>query len=151
MSQLVFEYRYDESFFDARLTPDDFGRLTVSVVTDQFSGTGGWWVQWQEVREFGESLSAFPIPPDKPLKAEWEATRLDNHVPVDRAMIIGVKIGPANLTGDLLVRVEITDDDDWSRRVCTSFLTNYPDLEAFGRSIANLMDRRVDKAILRGQ
>jgi hypothetical protein len=32
---------------------------------------GGFWVQWQDVKEFGESLSTYPIEPDAPLKAQW--------------------------------------------------------------------------------
>lgn len=142
MSRLTFKYEYDESFFDKRLPRDDFGLLTVSVVTDQFSGTGGFWVQWREVKEFGESLSTFPITSDEPPKAEWSC---------DNDFVSGVTISPANATGDMLVRVKIADHYEPSRNVSASFLTNYPNIEAFRLSIINLMDRKVDEAILRGQ
>jgi len=145
MSHLIFRYRYDESFFDHRQTRDDFGRLTLSVVTDSFSGTGGFWVQWQDVRRFGDRLSRFPITSDEPVAENWGGTIDDVY-----CLALGVEIAPANKTGDLRVKVEIADEADPERRVCTWFLTNYPDLDAFRRSIANLMDRKVDEAILRG-
>ncbi len=142
MGQLTLKYRYDESFFDARLVRDDFGWLELSVATDRFAGSGGFWVQWGQVREFGESLSAFPIAPDAPVSAEWGA---------GDAVILGVTISPANATGDLRVRVEIADSFEPVRRVCTTFLTHYPDIEAFGRAIARHMDGKLDEAILRGR
>jgi hypothetical protein len=50
---------------------DDFGWLGVAVVGERSSGRGGFWVQWQDVKEFGEKLSAYPIQPEAPIKAEW--------------------------------------------------------------------------------
>lgn len=145
MSRLSLRYEYDESFFDKRLDRDDFGRLTVSVAAERFSGQGGFWVQWQEVREFGEALSAFPIESDKPLKARWGYDQLEGD-----DLILSIEIAPANRTGDLVVRVEIGDDLERWARVRTSFLTNYPDLEAFRLAIGELMDRKIDEAVLGG-
>lgn len=34
---------------------DDFGWLTIELVGGGFSGKGGFWVQWQDVSEFGEA------------------------------------------------------------------------------------------------
>lgn len=58
MAKLTLRYRYDPSYFDNTLTRDDFGRLSVTAETKLFSGKGGFWVQWQDVAEFGEALSA---------------------------------------------------------------------------------------------
>lgn len=146
MSQLILKYEYDESFYNKDLTRDDFGRLTLSVETLQFSGCGGFWVQWQDVVEFGESLAAFPITADAPPKACWSYRQSDG----SEVVILNVMISPANLTGDLLVSVEIADDSEPRRRVFTTFVTHYPDLEAFGRSIARVMERKLDEAVLRG-
>jgi hypothetical protein len=137
MSQLTFRYEYSDFFDDQRDDPEEAGRLTVSVVTEQFSGTVGVWVPPEWVRVFGESLSTFPITSDKPLEAVWSYSH----------RMSSVMISPANPTGTLLVTVEITDEDG---RVWVSFVTHYPQIEAFRRSIANLMDRKVDEAILRG-
>ncbi len=71
MSKLTFRYQYDASFFDPKQPTDDFGRLSIDVETGRFSGKGGFWVQWQDVREFGEALTAFPITTDLPIVAQW--------------------------------------------------------------------------------
>lgn len=138
MSKLTLRYRFDDT--------DDFGWLDVAVTTDRFSGRGGFWVQWQDVREFGEKLSTYPIKPDAPLSAAWgyEMQEGDD-------LIVSIQIAPANPTGDLRVLVELADDDERSERVRTSFVTNYPDLEQFGIAIAALMDRKTDEAVLAGR
>lgn len=68
MSDLTFRYDHDPSFFDKNASRDDFGKLTLSVTTERFSGRGSFWVQWQDVTDFGNSLSTFPIRPEAP----WE-------------------------------------------------------------------------------
>lgn len=45
--------------------------LDVEVKGKQFSGKGGFWVQWQDVREFGEKLATYPILRDAPVEASW--------------------------------------------------------------------------------
>ena len=138
MSELAFRYRFDDD--------DDFGRLYVTVTTDKFSGRGGFWVQWRDVREFGESLSTYPIKADAPLSASWgyEMQEGDD-------LVVSLEIAPANATGDLRVRVELADEDERSERVRTSFVTNYPDLEQFRIAIGALMDRETDEAVLAGR
>jgi hypothetical protein len=138
MSELVFRYEY--------LRGDDYGRLEMAVVTNRFSGQGGFWVAWQDVREFGESLGTYPLDTKAPLKAQWGYGMQDGD-----NLILSVAVSPANSTGDLLVQVEIADEHDEYRRVRASFLTNYPDLEHFRQSIAKLMDREVDRAVLTGR
>ena len=63
MSKLTLRYQYDASFSDPTQPRDDFGWLSVRVETDRFSGNGGFWVQWQDVKEFGEALNVFPLRP----------------------------------------------------------------------------------------
>ena len=41
MRQLSLQYEHDESFFDPKLAPNEFGYLSVSAETDRFSGGGG--------------------------------------------------------------------------------------------------------------
>ncbi len=146
MSQLTFRYEHDASFFDQKLLRDDFGRLSVSVTTDRFSGRGGFWVQWQDVKEFGESLAIFPIEDDAPLIAQWgyDMQQGDD-------LILRVEIAPANRRGDLVVRVEIADDHEPRERLRASFTTNYPDLDAFRTDIVKLMDNEIDEAVLTGR
>jgi hypothetical protein len=138
MSKLALRYRFDDT--------DDFGWLDVAVTTDKLSGRGGFWVQWQDVREFGEKLSTYPIKPDAPLSAAWG---YNMHEGDD--LIVRIQISPANSTGDLRVRVELADEDERSERVRTSFVTNYPDLEQFRIAIAAMMNREADEAVLPGR
>ena len=66
-------------------------------------------------------------------------------------LMVSVEIGPDNPRGDLRVRVELADYNEPTERLRTSFLINYPDLEDFRLSIAKLMDRQADEAVLLGR
>ena len=46
MDKLILSYRYDRSYFDKTLDPDDFGLLSLRVQTEHFTGEGSFWVQW---------------------------------------------------------------------------------------------------------
>ena len=61
MDRLTLRYRYDASFFDPKLDTDDFGYLSISAEAKGLAGRGGFWVQWQDIKEFGETLSVYPI------------------------------------------------------------------------------------------
>jgi len=102
-------------------------------------------VQWQDVREFGEALAAFPITNDSPVVVQWGFNKQEGD-----DLILRIEIAPANPRGDLVVRFEISDDYEPRERARASFLTNYPDVEAFRSDIAALMDRKLDEAVLRG-
>lgn len=145
MSRLILKYEYDSSFFDQKLTRDDFGRLSVTVETDRFSGHGGFWVQWQNVKEFGEALAAFPIKEDAPIVAQW-----GYNMQKGDDLILLVEIAPADRRGNLRVRFEIADDSAPSDRVKASFLTNYPEVDAFRSDIARLMSNEIEEAVLTG-
>ncbi|MBU7589493.1 MAG: hypothetical protein KAF42_09810 [Sphingopyxis terrae] len=143
MSFLAFRYRYDGTPTNVR---DDFGWLEMRVVTESRSGVGGFWVQWQDVKEFGEKLSAYPIEPNAPLSEQWGYSQDDQY-----EKVLGVQITPANARGDLKVRVEIADQDDPTDCVKTSFQTNYSDLAAFQLEIAQLMAGEIEEARLSGR
>lgn len=136
MSQLVLRYDFDAAG----------GWLDVSVTTAKFSGQGGFWVHEQDVREFGEKLSTYPIRPEAPLTAAWGYEMLEGD-----DLVMGVEIVPANPRGDLLVRVELADHMEPTERVRTSFLTNYPELDRFRTAIMSLMERTTDEAVLSGR
>lgn len=127
---------------------EDFGWLDVAVVSEKISGRGGFWVQWQDVKEFGEELSTYPILPEAPLTAEWGYEPWEGD-----ALVVSVVIAPAGRRGDLAVRVWLRDMGEGQPSEClrTSFLTHYPELEAFKLEIANLMDGKADKAKLLGR
>lgn len=146
MARLLLNYRFDESFFDKELDRDDFGRLSLQFETDSFTGSGGFWVQWQDVVEFGERLGAYPIPEESPAIAQWgyEMQQGDD-------VIIRITIGAKNKTGDLLVSVVIADDHDQAQRLCGSFVTDYAAMESFRLDIARMMVDGGHEAVLYGQ
>lgn len=146
MSKLTLRYQYDASVFDPKQPRDDFGRLSVDVETDRFSGKGGFWVQWQDVKEFGEALSAFPITADQPIAAQWGYGMQEGD-----DLILRLEIAPANKTGDLAVRFEIADENEPNYRTRGWFITNYPELELFRASIGRLMEKDAEEAILIGR
>lgn len=102
-------------------------------------------MQWQDVREFAEALSAFPITADHPIVAQW-----GYEMQMGDDLILRIEIVPANKRGDLAVHFEVADYAPPRNRARGSFTTNYPDLEAFRADIAVLMDREAEVAILVG-
>ena len=145
MDKLVLSYEFDPSHFDKKLNRDDFGRLSLQLETERFSGRGGFWVQWQDVVEFGERLSAYPIDADSPIVAQWgyEMQEGDD-------LILRLCIGPKNKVGDLLVSVVIADDHEPWHRLSTTFRSGYAALDSFGRDIVKLMNNEADEAVLHG-
>ena len=148
MSRLTFEYEYSDQFVAGRDDPEEAGRLTVSVVTGRFSGTGTFEASPDSIRSFGESLSIFPIRSGEPLAATWGYS----------GSMARVVISAPNTTGTLVASVEIEAHlteprnqrrDAMSGGVRTAFVTDYVQIDAFRRAIANLMDRKVGEAILR--
>jgi hypothetical protein len=137
MSQLTLRYEFDPE--------DDFGWLGVEVETARFSGRGGFWVQWQDVEEFGQSLRTYPIRSEAPLTGAWGYEPWEGD-----ALVVRIEVAAANHTGDLKVSVEVADDHEPNERVRTSFLTNYPQLESFSGSIEKLMKRQSNEAVLLG-
>lgn len=149
VARLSFAYEYDASFFNPDLPAekkDDFGRLTISVATDRFSGRGCMWVQWQDVKEFGEALAAFPITEDAPIVGRWGYNDGEGD-----DLILRVEIASADKRGNIVVRFEVADYVEPAERVKASFLTNYPEIEAFRLEIAKLMDGDIDEAVLTGR
>ncbi len=145
-SKLVLKYDFDPSYLDPKLDRDDFGYLSVSATTDRFSGKSGFWVQWQDVKEFGESLCGYPIASDAPIVAQWGYDMQEGD-----DLILRIAIEPADVRGNLKVSFVVADSHNPNLRASGSFLTNYPDLESFRAEIAMLMDNKAEQAVLAGQ
>lgn len=145
MSKLTLRYDYDASFFDPALTPDDFGFLSVVVETDRFSAKGGFWVQWQDVKEFGESLGAFPISEERPLTAQWGFDMQEGD-----DLILRLEIAAVDRRGTLAVRFEVADHAEPQSRARAQFMTNYSDVDAFRGGIERVMNHEAEEAVLRG-
>lgn len=144
-TSLSFAYQYSGD------PNDDFGWLGVKVVGEMFSGEGGFWVQWHDVKEFGEQLTTYPILPEAPLKAAWGYEPWEGD-----ALVVSVEVAPADKRGNLSVQVWLRDyaeaaEGAPSNCVRTIFKTNYPELQSFSNAIAQLMDGKVEQAVLVGQ
>ena len=137
MSELRLTYEFDPD--------DDFGWLGVGVRTDRFSGQGGFWVQWQDVEEFGQSLRTYPVTREAPLLGAWGYEPWEGD-----ALVVRIEVAPANSRGELEIRVEVADHHERWERVRTSFRTHYPQLEAFCSGIEKLMKREANEAVLLG-
>lgn len=146
MDRLTLRYKYDASFFDPKLNRDDFGRLSVEVEANGFAGRGGFWVQWQDVKEFGQALAVYPIAFDSPVVAQWGYNMQDGE-----DLILRIEVASADKRGNVIVRFVVANDHEAHNRVRGSFLTNYPDLDAFRLDIAKLMDNEVEEAVLIGR
>jgi hypothetical protein len=127
---------------------DDFGWLSASVQTDAFMGRGGFWVQWQNVKEMAPKLDAYPFSSANPFLEEWGQCNSDGS---NYEVIVGISISPANKTGDLDVIVKIADHHDTRRQCRAVFRTNYPEVANFASELKAVMDRQRDAAVLLGR
>lgn len=142
---LSFRYRFSGD------PNDDFGWLDVKVEGEQFSGRGGFWVQWQDVKEFGEKLAIYPILPDAPIEASWGYEPWEGD-----SLVVSVEVAPADTRGNLSVQVWLRDHREMGEGkstncVRTTFKANYPELERFRHAIAQLMGGEIEEAVLVGQ
>lgn len=135
---LVFEYEHSRD-------GDDFGWLITRVVTPAFQAENGMWVQWQDLLEFGQSLSAYPIPSDQPLTGEWGVGEHGEY-----QAITSVAVAPEGTTGGLIADVFLANYYDPRHRCQTRFLTDYPSLDRFRFEIVAMMGRERPSATLTG-
>jgi hypothetical protein len=144
MSKLTLRYRYDSSFFDPKKPRDDFGWLAMDVQADRSSINGGFWVQWQDVREFGEALNAVPVSAERPIVAQWGFGMQEGD-----DLRLRIEITPAQ-HGDLSVQFEVADYEKPHHRLRGCFSASYSEVDAFRTGIARLMDGEADQATLTG-
>jgi len=133
--------------YDFSRDDDDFGWLQAKVQTPPVSGTLGFWVQWQDVAEWGEALFHYPIPRDSPVIVDWGLSESDgtNYQPVVKVAIVAV-----DAVGHLDVEVHLSDRADRRRQCQAVFRTTYAELARFGAEIGAMMGRTSDEAVLTG-
>ena len=141
-AQLTLRYEFSSD------PDDDYGWLAVSVQTDAFTGRGGFWVQWQDVKELASKLDAYPLSSANPFVEAWGQSNGDGS---NYEVIVGVSILPANKTGDLDVVVRLADHRDTRRQCQAVFQTNYPDMANFAVELKAVMDGQREEAVLRGR
>ncbi len=127
---------------------DDFGWLALAVETDRFAGSGGFWVQWQNVAEMVPKLGAYPFSSENPFVEEWGQCDSNGS---NYEVIVGISVLPANKTGDVDVIVRIANHIDTRRQCQAVFRTNYPEMANFASELRAVMDRQRDSAVLLGR
>lgn len=145
MDKLILNYRFDPSYHDENLPRDDFGRLSLRFEGEKFSASGGFWVQWQDVVEFGRTLGQYPIKHDAPINAQWGYDMQEGD-----DVILRIMISPKNKVGDLKVSVVIADEHDQTQRLQAAFRSGYSALDVFREDIARLMNGQAEEAVLHG-
>lgn len=145
MSKLTLRYRYDTSFFDPKEMRDDFSWLAMEVEADRSLINGGFWVQWQDLKEFGEALNAVPVAAERPIVAQWGFGMQEGD-----DLRLRIEITPAFQHSDLSVRFEVADYEKPHHRLRGCFSASYSELATFRTAIARLMDGEADQAMLTG-
>ncbi len=118
----------------------------MQVQTERYSGSGGFWVQWQDVVELADRSKQYPIPPDAPIRAQWGFGMQEAN-----DLILSVEVAAANETGDLVVRVEMADHLFPEERLRTSFITAYAEVASFADALSGVMAKEQDEAALSGK
>ena len=138
LSRLVIRYRYD--------LDDDFGWLELSLFGGSFSGDAGFWVQWQDLLEFGGELPSSPERLGGRVSRQWGYNTLEND-----DLILAISIEEVGRLGELNVSVEMADLNAPSNRLRSSFRATYAGLDLFKRDLAKLMARECEAAELIGR
>lgn len=134
MSKLTFEYEGADD--------DGFGWLSVAVETPLFKGTGGFWVQWQDLADLALALTRYPITTEQPVEARWGFQ--------NEPTMVALRIVPANARGGLEVLADVTDYGDKRLHCGATFETNYPDLDRFRVELEAMLKGSADAAVLAG-
>jgi hypothetical protein len=124
---------------------DGVGLLRFAVETRDFAGAGGFWAQSSDIDAFAAALTVYPISTDKP-----PSVRLGYERHAGDDLIVAITIKPDDLRGTLRVVAELADYLEPTKRVRTSFVTHYPELERFRHALVRLSKGEVDGAILEG-
>ena len=132
--------RYDFS------SDDDFGWLEANLSTAKISGRMGFWVQWQDVKEWASELTAFPMRSNYQSEADWGQSESDgsNYQPIIKIVI------SASQLGKLDVAVKLADHLDERVGCRGTFSTDFPALQRFAEDLGALMNRQRDEAVLTG-
>ena len=142
MNIIKLRYRYDGTPI---VTYDDFGWLEIQVLAESYSGVGGYWVQWQDVVDFNESLTAYPIDENDPPSGDWGFVK---HNVYHRLMWI--EISHADKLDEPQVSVELSTKEKPLNRLRASFPISYQNLQSFQSELRLLMDRKINEACLYG-
>ncbi|MGO4388469.1 hypothetical protein AB4Y85_13125 [Microvirga sp. 2YAF29] len=141
-----------------RLTyePDDewHGELHAIAHASDFIGSGSAWFSRESLIGFSRALGQYPLPAHAPVAIFGGV----GAIAADRPghIQIGITIAPADITGTLLVRMELATDplkathrSEPQQSAVLCFITEYAALDQFRIALASMLDAGTE-AILRG-
>ena len=123
---------------------EDDGRLTATVRSGSFAGTGSAWIGLNSLSTFADELGAFPIDPDRPPSLIAGGYK-DGKLLEDREFI-SITIRPFDRTGKLIAQVSLGETGHGLRRenpamsqaVRVAFLVQYQALSDFAVALRAL-------------
>jgi hypothetical protein len=136
-----------------RFRPDDewIGELEVSASAGGFSGVGEAWFSKDNLREFSHAIMAFPLPTDAPPTISG-GLGLNEKAPPQE--LVKLTFEPHNKVGAVRATVHL-ETANWDGKehglhseTTIRLIVTYGDLGRFGPAMLDLIDGRIDEAVL---
>lgn len=136
-----------------RYQPDDqwLGQLVVSVSVGGFSGVGTAWFSLDNLRDFAEAITAFPLPIDTPPTISGGFGGDEKNIAQEHVVMTFEQHnarGEVRATVRLATEVWKDPESDLAKEMTVRFLVNYSDLGQFGPAMLDAIEGRVDEAVL---
>lgn len=136
-----------------RFRPDDewVGELWVSASANGFSGTGEAWFDKEGLREFAHAITAFPLPEDT---APEITGGLGGNAKLAPQQLVMLKFEPHDAQGAVRATVHLETERKSGESLGPNseatirFLLTYGDLGRFGPAMLDLLDERIEEAVL---
>jgi hypothetical protein len=139
-------------YFDA--DDDGTGELFAEASANGFSGVGSAWFNRSELLEFANALATYPIPKDKLPKIAGGFWRKDVSDELDQEHL-AISVYPIDGVGNLGVQVRLATAENSSEMrpeslhvVKLEIQTKYNALATFSKQIIDLVNGRIEKAVL---
>lgn len=137
-------------FFDEG---DGSGKLWVSASSKGFSGEGCAWISTEELKDFAEALSRFPLLAQNPptIRGGFSSSDLSNEISQEH---VALKVYPVDQTGHLGLQVRVAtevwphDRTEAQHRVQLEIQTSYQPLTEFSRMLNAVVVGKVNEAVL---
>jgi len=133
MNKLVFRFEPDDEWC---------GELFVFVAADGFAGIGSAWFDKGSLRNFAESLRAFPLPTDKPARLEGGLGGNDTTPP---QTTINLSFEPHDVRGAVRVKAHLEttvwqdQEKEHPKTLSAQFQVSYGDLGSFATAIDDMI------------
>ncbi|WP_434405028.1 hypothetical protein [Sphingobium sp. DN12] len=109
---------------------DDLSQFNATVTANGFSGETGYVTSPDQINDFLDRLTSFPI-------ADLITLTIGEEFQDGPLLVLTIE--PADRRGSLRVQVCLAADDNRSRKVSTDFLCVYSDVERFARGVESAL------------